>query len=78
MKIIKLSTIIHTCEVLIEIFVLELALIEIGTDIRTLIGFYLMVGYCSIGVCDHFLSKVDLRICFFFLINVGFDKSFIQ
>lgn len=40
MNLIKSSTIIHTCEVLIEIFILELVLIETGTDIRRLIGFY--------------------------------------
>lgn len=40
MIFVKSSTIIHTCEVLIEIFILELVLIETGTDIRRLIGFY--------------------------------------
>lgn len=50
MKLVKLSTIIHTCEVLIEIFILELVLIETGTDIRTLIEFYSPIEYRSISV----------------------------
>lgn len=59
MKFVKLSTIIHTCEVLIKIFVSELVLIENGTDIRTLIGFYLLVEYGSIRVSDPLTPKVD-------------------
>jgi len=62
MKLVKLSTIIHTCEVLIEIFILEVVLIETGTDITTLIGFYLSVEYSSMGVGHSLITKVQFRI----------------
>jgi len=66
MKLVKLSTIIHTCEVLIEIFILEVVLIETGTDITTLIGFYFPVKYSSIGVGHSLIAKVHFRISFYF------------
>lgn len=61
MKLIKLSTIIHTFEVLIEIFILELVLIETGTGIRTLIGFYSPVEYYSIDIGYSLITKVHFR-----------------
>lgn len=65
MKLVKLSTIIHTCEVLIEIFILEVVLIETGTDITTLIGFYMPGEYSSMDVGHSLITKVHFRISFF-------------
>jgi hypothetical protein len=67
MKLVKLSTIIHTFEVIIEIFILELVLIETGTDIKTLIGFYSPVEYCSIDIGYSLITKIHFKLFFFVL-----------